>query len=33
MAFDKDKLDRSNEMEATRMGVDIAKARDLKRGN
>jgi hypothetical protein len=33
MAFDKDKLDRSNEMEATRMGVDIAKARDLKRGS
>jgi hypothetical protein len=33
MAFDKDKLDRSSEMEATRMGVDIAKARDLKRGS
>ena len=32
MAFDKDKLDRSSEMEATRMGVDIAKSRDLKRG-
>ena len=33
IAFDKDKLDRSSEMEATRMGVDIAKARDLKRGS
>jgi hypothetical protein len=33
MAFDKDKLDRSSEMEATRMGVDIAKSRDLKRGS
>lgn len=32
IAFDKDKLDRNSEMEATRMGVDIAKARDLKRG-
>jgi hypothetical protein len=33
MSFDKDKLDRSSEMEATRMGVDIAKSRDMKGNN
>jgi hypothetical protein len=33
MSYDKDKLDRSSEMEATRMGIDIAKARDLKGNN
>jgi hypothetical protein len=30
MSFDKDKLDRSSQMQATQMGIDIAKARDLK---
>jgi hypothetical protein len=33
MSYDKDKLDRTMELDATRMGVDIAKARDLKRGS
>jgi hypothetical protein len=33
MSFDKDKLDRSSEMEATRMGVEIAKSRDMKGNN
>lgn len=33
MSYDKDKLDRNVELEATRMGIDIAKARDLKRNN
>ena len=33
MSYDKDKLDRNVELEATRMGIDIAKSRDLKRNN
>jgi hypothetical protein len=33
MSYDKDKLNRTMELDATRMGVDIAKARDLKRGS
>ena len=33
MSYDKDKLNRTLEFDATRMGVDIAKARDLKRGS
>jgi hypothetical protein len=31
MSYDKDKLDRSIELDATRLGVEIAKARDLKK--
>ena len=33
MSYDKDKLDRNVELEATRMGIDIAKSRDLKRNS
>jgi hypothetical protein len=33
MSYDKDKLDRNVELEATRMGIEIAKARDLKRNS
>jgi hypothetical protein len=31
MSYDKDKLDRNVELEATRMGIDIAKSRDMKK--
>ena len=33
MSYDKDKLDRNIELEAVRMGIDIAKSKDLKRNN
>ena len=28
MAFDKDKLDRESQMQATKMGIDMAEAKD-----
>jgi hypothetical protein len=33
MSYDKDKLDRNVELEAVRMGIDIAKSKDLKRNS
>jgi hypothetical protein len=33
MSYDKDKLDRNIELEAVRMGIDIAKSKDLKRNS